>query len=143
MLYAAVFWTDSSNFGKVRYVLKGEFGLVGPRTDLFKRTEKEILVYESDRPTGILGNLRLDGMPPKGIYRVHFNEKHPDGPNIYFHYWTPTCPKSKDGDVMAGAILRIYDMLKPVKVTDSCIQVIENLEELVDSPELVKIPIKL
>lgn len=137
MITDACFWTPKENFEKIIEILKKDFGLVGPRNDAWGRTEKDILVKEADYYTGVYGGARLgDGEPSKGIYRVHFQYDHKPIDVIMFSYWNETIPKSKQEDIMAAALLKIYNIIEPIRVTDSCHQEINNLEEKINSEKL-------
>jgi len=96
------FWTDESNFDKVRDMLMNEFGLVPPKDDPFERTEKEKLVWV-DR----------EGI---GQYRVDFKPDHPKGPLVYFRYWGDRLtPGVKEVDPMLEAAGRTYALIKPAE----------------------------
>jgi hypothetical protein len=104
MLSAVYFWTNLQNLERVHSMLKENFGMVGPKDDYHRRSEKDILVYEEQK---------------NGIYRVHFKYMHKEGPNIGFRYWRASLtPAIRERDPMKDALRNTYELLKPVKVTD-------------------------
>lgn len=96
------FWTDESNFRRVRNILMNEFGLVPPKDDPFDRTEKEKLIWE-DR----------EGI---GRYRIDFKPDHPKGPVIYFRYWGEKLTLGiREVDPMLEVAGRTYALIKPAE----------------------------
>jgi len=114
-----VFWTDVPSFRQIQDLLKEKHGFVNARgwDQKFKDDEwfDDTLVYEEN------GN---------GVYRCSFHRpldgmKNPNEPNLEFKYF----PKGEraigvtdDGklqrDPMRDVVLEVYELLKPVRVTD-------------------------
>lgn len=96
------------NLDRARNILMNEFGLVPPKYDSWKPTEKDVIVWEDDQ--GI------------GRYRVHFhpNSKTRDG-NFYdkmrFSYWLNK-EKAKreifEQDPMSPALYKVMESIKGI-----------------------------
>lgn len=118
MLLGAIFWTEVENFDKVKDYLRHEYGLVPP---LGNNVTEYYLVYENER---------LVQGPQKGVYRVNFQPAHNHGPYIGFRYYVSRLnPEIEREDPMKRVMLEVYDILKPVKVTNWAIEPI-NLEQI-------------
>lgn len=128
MLKYVIFWTDVSNFRKVRQLLVDEFNLVLP--DIKRQTPRiaechleNYLVYEDPK-------IATDERP--GIYRVNFKSEYEFefGSHIGFRYWDLRLNDTiRDVDPMKDALKVTYDLLKPATVTDWAVQEI-NIESL-------------
>jgi len=113
-LLGVVFWTDIENFRRVQDFLKNEQGFVNALGwDPRYKDEywfDDCLVYQEDG---------------EGVYRTSFHRKNAEGPCFEFKYWDNRLTDEQKGrDPMRLVVLAIYEMLKPVRVTDY------NLEEV-------------
>lgn len=111
-LEGVVFWTDESNFRKVQLLLteKGFVNSIAYDT-LSEEDKKELgekvydcLVYEENEI---------------GVYRCSFHRRHQTGQNLEFKYWQKRLSAEQlERDPMRDVILEVYEVLKPVKVTN-------------------------
>ena len=115
-LEGIVFWTDHSNFRKVQLLLR-EKGLVDSndpppeQRGEFEERFDDCLVYEENSI---------------GLYRCSFHREHQEGPNFEFKYFERRLRSEgillEDDtllrDPMKPVVLAVYELLKPVKVTN-------------------------
>ena len=111
-LEGVVFWTEISNFRKIQDLLKDKHGFVNARgwDEKYKDEEwfDDCLVYEENGD---------------GLYRCLFHRQHQDGTNLKFKYWeSKLTPEQLERDPMLEVVLEVYEMLKPVQVTNYAIE---------------------
>ncbi|MBR9691750.1 hypothetical protein GOV06_03100 [Candidatus Woesearchaeota archaeon] len=136
---AVVFWTDESNFEGIKAVLRDEFGLVAPTIADEERLRRQ-LVWEDDSNVGRYRvnfapehkQMRMDD-PKTGKVRYITIDNFTSGAKVAFRYWSQRLDEETEKkDPMKTAYLKIYESLKPVKVTDFVCEDID-LEVLLDS----------
>lgn len=114
-LEGVVFFTDESNFRRVQDFLKNSHGFVnGNDWAQYKNTKwyDDTLVYEENN---------------KGLYRCSFHRPENftvnSGPNLEFKYWEDRLSTEQLAqDPMRTVVIEVYEMLKPVRVTNYAIE---------------------
>lgn len=108
-----VFWTEVSNFRKIQDLLKEKHGFVNAHgwEEKYKDEEwfDDCLVYE-ENGSGY----------GSGLYRCSFHRgKVRNPPNLEFSYWDKRLTvEQRQRDPMLEVILEVYEILKPVTVTN-------------------------